>query len=255
MSNKRDKKKNTSKKVAKNETINTLKLDNGAEIPAMTIFIKDSKHFNVNDIDINKIRVSNVKLFMKENNLYKYYIFYEDGDKYIPLNIHFSKVLAGYYNEYLDEDGKYGGNVSKTMNFVIGDDIDLLDKIVNIFKYIGEKLEINLLHRYSSESGADIYLKTKVYKRTHFNKKGCGETHIIPNKKTKYECKPLLQIQSIYYVQDDKKDTVYHPQMRLEQCGYKDFIESNIAQKDFMFTDSEPESEEEFNDDNDDRDE
>ena len=72
MSNKTEKKKNTSKKVAKNKTINTLKLDNDAEIPAMTIFLKDSKHFNYNDIDINKIRVSVVNLFMKENNPYKY---------------------------------------------------------------------------------------------------------------------------------------------------------------------------------------
>ena len=130
------------------------------------------------------------------------------------MNIFFSKTLAGYYKEYFNEDGKYGGNVSKTMNFVIGDDIDFLDKIVNIFEYIGEQLKINL-HGYSYESGVDIYLKTKVYKRTRFNKKGCGDTHIVPNKKTKYECQPLLKIQSIYCVQDDKKDTVYHPQIRL----------------------------------------
>ena len=212
MSNKREKKKNISKKVAKNKTINTLKLDNDTEIPAMTIFMKDSKHFNTNDIDINKIRVSDVKLFMKVNNSYKYYIFSEDGNKYIPLNICFSKTLTGYYNEYFDEDGKYGENVSKTMNFVIGDDIDLLDKIVNIFEYIGEKLKIDL-HGYSYKSGVDIYLKTKVYKRTHFNKKGCGGTHIVPNKKTKYGCNPLLQVKSIYYVQDDKKDIVYHLQI------------------------------------------
>ena len=139
------------------------------------------------------------------------------------------------------------------MNFVIGDDIDLLDKIVNIFEYIGEKLKIDL-HGYSYETGVDIYLKTKVYKRTHFNNKGWGGTHIVPNKKTKYGCKPLLQVKSIYYVQDNKKDIVYHLQIRLEQCEYKDFIEYNIVHKDFMFTDSEPESEEDFNDDKDDRD-
>ena len=74
-------------------------------------------------------------------------------------------------------------------------------------------------------------------------------------KKNKYECKPLLQIQSIYYTQDDKKDIVHYPQVLVEECRYKDFIEYNIAHKDFMFRYSEPESEEEFNDDNDDRDE
>ena len=82
MSNKK-KKKNTIKKVARNKTINTYKLDNGVEIPAMTIFMKNSKYFNINDIDINKIRVAKAKLFMKENKSYKHYIFYEDGDKYI----------------------------------------------------------------------------------------------------------------------------------------------------------------------------
>ena len=104
MSNKRGKKKNTTKKEAKNKTINTLKLDNGDEIPAMTIFMKDSKCFNINDIDINKVRVSEAKVFMRENNSYKHYIFYEDGDKYISLNICFSKTLAAYYNECGDVD-------------------------------------------------------------------------------------------------------------------------------------------------------
>ena len=96
MSNKRDKKKNTSKKVAKNKTISVLKLDNDVEIPIMIIFMKDSKYFDINNIDINKIIVSKAKLFMKENNSCKHYKFYEDGDKYIPLNICFGKTLAPY---------------------------------------------------------------------------------------------------------------------------------------------------------------
>ena len=161
MSNKRDKKKNTTKKVAKNKTISMFKIDNDVEISAMTIFMKDSKYFNVNDIDINKIRVSKAKLFIKENNSYKHYIFYEDSDKYIPLNICFSKTLAAYYNEYDDDDRNYVGNVSKTMNFVISDDIDLVDKVDYIFEYIGDKLEIDLRRHYY-ESGVDTYLKTKV---------------------------------------------------------------------------------------------
>ena len=247
MSNKRDKKKNTSKKVAKNEAISMLKLDNNVEIPAMTIFMKDSKYFNINDIGINKIRLSNAKLFMKKDNLFKHYIFYEDGGKYIPLNICFSKRLAGYYNGKRFDDG----NVSKTMSFVIDD--DLKDRIDNIFKHIEEKLDIALENPiYNGE--INHYLRTKIYKRTCFIKI-YEDDHIVPNKNTKYECKPLLQIQSLYYSKEDKKVIFYYPQMRLEQCGYKDFIEYSIADKDFMFTDAEPESEEEFNDDNDDRDE
>ena len=110
MSNKRDNKTNASKKVDKNKTISNLKLDN-----------------DVDDIDINKIRVSEARAFMKKNNLYKHYIFYEDVGKYIPLDICFSKTLAGYYNEYCDEDGKYDRDVSKRMNFVISD--DLVDRV------------------------------------------------------------------------------------------------------------------------------
>ena len=100
-----------------------------------------------------------------------------------------------------------------------------------------------------------IILKQRYRKEQNLIKKRHNDNHIVPNKKTKYEYKPLLQIQSIYYAQDDKKDAVYYPQVLVEECRYKDFIEYNIAQKDFMFTDSEPKSEEEFNDDNDDRDE
>ena len=29
--------------------------------------MKDSKYFNINDIDINKVRVSEAKVFMKKN--------------------------------------------------------------------------------------------------------------------------------------------------------------------------------------------
>ena len=106
-----------------------------------------------------------------------------------------------------------------------------------------------------SQSEINCYIKTKIYKRKHFNKKGCRNIHNVANKNNKYECKPLYSLQSIYYEQEDKKNIFYYPQIRPEQCGYKDFIKYNIAHKDFMFTDSEPETEEQFNDDNDDRDE
>ena len=108
-----------------------LKFDNDVEITAMTIFMKDSKYFNINNIDINKIRVSNEKVLMKEDNSYKYYIFYEDRDEYIPLNICYSKTLAGYYNDIEFDNG----NVSKTMSFVTDDDLkDRINDILNILK-------------------------------------------------------------------------------------------------------------------------
>ena len=122
------------------------------------------------------------------------------------------------------------------MHFRISD--DLTDKIDDIFKHIEEKLNIGL-KEWFCKSEFNYCLKTKIYKRTKVNKKIRNDNHIVPNKNAKYECKPLLQIQSIYYAQDDKKHTVYYPQVLVEECGYKDFIEYNIAHKYFMFTDSD----------------
>ena len=124
------------------------------------------------------------------------------------------------------------------------------------FSILKKKLDI-ALQKCFYQSEINHYLRTKIYKRTRFNKKG-SRTFILYQIKvlnTKYECKSLLQKQSIYYAQEDKKDTAYYLQIPVEQCGYKDFIEYNIVHKDFVFTDSEPESEEEFNDDNHDTDE
>ena len=66
--------------------------------------MKNSKYFNISDIDIDRIRLSKGKLFRKEGKSYKHYIFYEDGDKRIPLNICFNNTLLGYYNEYINKD-------------------------------------------------------------------------------------------------------------------------------------------------------
>ena len=210
--------------------------------------MKNSKHFNISDTDFNRIRVSKAKPFKRENKSYKHYIFYEDGGKHIPLNICFSNTLLGYCNEYINKDKDNNVYISGKMKFAL--DNDLVYNIMNIFEYIEKKLEIDL-QEYIYYNGKDDYLNAKIYKRTRFNKKGCKGTSINPGKNTKYECKPLLQIQSIYYASEDKKDIAYYPQILVEQCGYKIFIEYNIVPKDFVFTDSEADD----NDDNDDNDE
>ena len=69
MSGKRSKKKTTennkNNKASKNRKILVLRLDNVAEIPAKTAYVKDTKFFKVDGIDINKIRVSDKKLYNK----------------------------------------------------------------------------------------------------------------------------------------------------------------------------------------------
>ena len=125
MADKRVKKNN--KKVLKNRKISTLRLDNDAEIPAKTTYIKHNECFRINNTDIDKIRVSDKNPYNKQHNSYKYYMFYEHDDKYIPLQIILQHVV-GYYNDYKDN--------GKTMNFKLDD--DSLDKICNIFEYIGK---------------------------------------------------------------------------------------------------------------------
>ena len=102
MSDKRSKK-NTTKinknnKASKNRKILILRLDDDAEIPAKTTYIKDTECFEINDIDINKIRVSDKKLYNKQHNSYNYYVFYEHNNKYLPLKIIFIDMV-GYYND------------------------------------------------------------------------------------------------------------------------------------------------------------
>ena len=98
--------------------------------------MKDTNWFRINDIDIDKITVSDRKLYNKEHNSYKYYVFYEHDDKYIPLSI-ILRDAVGYYNDYKDKskyDVKY---TAKKMNFTLDD--DLLDKFYDIFGHIEEK--------------------------------------------------------------------------------------------------------------------
>ena len=49
------------------------------------------------------------------------------------------------------------------------------------------------------------------------------KNNIISNEKTKYNCRVLLQIQSVYYSIKDK-DIRYYSQVLLEQCGHTFFF-------------------------------
>ena len=75
------------KKASKIINSITLKLNNGAEVPAKTTYKKDDDFFEINDINMDKIRVSDKKLYMKKHDSNKYYVFYEYDDEYIPLRI------------------------------------------------------------------------------------------------------------------------------------------------------------------------
>ena len=216
----------TNKKPSKNRKTPTLKLDNDVETPEKTTYIKDTKCFKINDIDINKIRVSDKKLYNKMHNSYKYYVFYEHDDKYIPLKIILLDVV-GYYNDYKD-NSKYDAKYSaKKMNFKLDD--DSLDKIYDIFEYIERKLETDL-NNFTYESEGQEYLKTIVSNETCFIRDKGNKTNTIPDENTKYNCRVLFQIQSVYYSMEDKNilsgnndDIRCYPQVLIEQCGYRPF--------------------------------
>ena len=83
-----------------------------------------------------------------------------------------------------------------------------------------KKFEIDL-NSFTYESKGEEYLKTIVPDETCFRKD--NKTSIIPNENSKYNCRVLLQIQSVYYNMKGKDilndDVKYHPQLFIEQCG------------------------------------
>ena len=71
-----------------------------------------------------------------------------------------------------------------------------------------------------------------------------------PREDVMYTCRALLQMQSVFFNMKDKKNDIsYYPQLLLEQCVCKRFINNIIFHPNLEFTDTEPdsESEEEIN--------
>ena len=208
MSDKRTKKNTTktNKKASKNRKIPTLKFDNGGEARTKTTYMKNTEHFKISDIDINKIRVSDKKLYSKEHNSLKYYVFYEHNDnECIPLRI-ILKDVVGCYNDYKDNSKYDVKHSAKRMNFRLDD--DSLDKVFDIFVHIEEKSGI-ALNDFTYDSKSEEYLKTIVSDEACFRE---NKDNIIPSENTKYTCRVLLQIQSVYFNMEDNKDDIRYYQ-------------------------------------------
>ena len=52
----------------------------------------------------------------------------------------------------------------------------------------------------------------------------CFKNDIVPNKNTKYDCRVLLKLQSVYYSMKYNDNIKYYAQISLEQCVYKIFF-------------------------------
>ena len=104
------------------------------------------------------------------------------------------------------------------MNFKSDD--NSLDQIYDIFEHIEKELGIDL-NNFTYKSKCEEYLKTTVSDATCFIKN--SRTNIIPNESTKFNCRVLLQIQSVYYCMKDK-NIRYYPQVLLQQYRYMFFL-------------------------------
>ena len=125
-----------------------------------------------------------------------------------------------------------------------------------MFDHIGEILNIDIYHYLDEDTNGNTYLKTKVSDDISFRKNKDKTTNTIPNERTKYDCRVLLQKQSVYHNNNNKgviEDEDYYPKVFLQQCRYTFFTNSKLINDVLDFTDTEPdsesESEEEFNED------
>ena len=78
------------------------------------------------------------------------------------------------------------------------------------------------------DNNSITYFKTKVSDKTCFRKDKYKKIDTVPNEKTEYNCRVLLQIQSVYYNnnKDILEDADYYPQVYLQHCRYT-FLANN----------------------------
>ena len=138
------------------------------------------------------------------------------------------------------------------MNFSVND--EPYGKLSDIFEDIHEKLKIAFDDFAFLRNDGEEYFNIKVSNETYFKedikatvilKEGKaiskeGKAIFTPNENTKYTCRALLQIQSVFFNMKDNSDDIrYYPQLLLEQCAYKRFINNTIFHPDLEFTSTE----------------
>ena len=242
----------TAKNASRTKTIPMLKLDNEKKIPTKIVYMKDnSKCFGINDIDINKIRISEKSIYCKQYNSYKDYVLYEHNKECMLLRITL-KDLVGYYDVYNDD---------KRINFKINDEVSdkIYQKHINIFEHIEEKLNI-ALNGFTFEKNGESYFKIKATDEICFKEKAEPTSTLKEGKVVSKErdanfilkenvmdtCRALLQILSVFFKSKDKNNDIsYYLQLLLQQCICKRFINNVIFHPDLEFTDTGPEPESE----------
>ena len=171
---KNNKKEHSKNEQKKDKNTFMLDLDNGEQVSAKNTYMEGTDVFEIDEIDIDKIRLSKKYSHKKEHESYKHYEFYEHNDEYIPLKIILSNLI-GYYNEFNDTG-------SKKTHFVLKGNLE--DKFYDIFDNIKEKSVIdNIDYAYESGNRGIEYIKTTVSNNTLFLRDNYYET---PVKNIKY---------------------------------------------------------------------
>ena len=167
-----------------------------------TTFTTTTKIFNIDDIDSNKILVSEKEQYGK-NNSFIYFIGYNDNDVIRPLCLKLSK-MTGYINKF-DEN--------KIAMSLMVKEKQLLKNYNKIWKKIERLMSIDFDSK-TTYGDDDKYIKTKIKTYadiiiTNFHNKK------MPKEKVPCKCLSIIMLDSV--IESDEK---YYPQTFLEECKY-----------------------------------
>ena len=201
------------------------------------VYNTNKEIFNVNDIDVNEIRVSKQEKYGKYNSL-KYFMGYNDNDVVKPLYLELSQ-MTGYIN-------KFNKNTI-TMSLKVKDK-KLFKNYNKIWKKIEKLMEIDFNTK-TTYGDDDKYIKTKIktYKDSiitnFYNKNGSKK---IPEEKVPHKCLSIIILDSIIYAYEK-----YYPQIFLEECKYakeniktKNYIDKEFKSEFDSYSDSDTNNEE-----------
>ena len=177
-------------------------IDFGDKIIKTSHFCKNKKVIKIDDINVNKILVSEEEPCGSRNS-FKYFIGYNNDNVIRPLCIKLPQMTGCVKN--------FDGN--RTMSFKIND-----SKLLKNYNQIWKKVKKLLKIKFDSEpiyGNNDKYIKTKIKMygdsvNTNFQSKCVS--------KEKAQCKSSSIIMLDFVVKAKKK---YYPQTLLEECKYE----------------------------------
>ena len=196
-------------------------------------FYKNKKLFQIDDIDINKILVSEKEPYCTKNAL-KYFLGYNDNDVIRRLCLRLLQ-MTGYTRKF---------NENTTMSLRVNNK-QLLKNYDKIWKKVEKLLNIDFESKPVHGNDDDKYIKTKIYA-------GSAITN-FHNKKVLKEKTPCKSLSIIMLDSVIKPNKNYYPQALSEECKYaQEKIKTKNYIDDDLKSDSDSNDEKEYDIDNDD---